>query len=91
MILTRTKDMTSGNPVKLILVFALPILAGNILQQLYSLVDSLIIGRILGVTALTAVRLPAGWTGLFSLSPWDWHRAIRFMQRSATEGKGFRI
>ena len=63
--------MTSGNPVKLILVFALPILAGNILQQLYSLVDSLIIGRILGVTAL--------------------HRAIRFMRRSVTEGKGLRI
>ena len=52
--------MTSGNPVKLILVFALPILAGNMLQQLYSLVDSLIIGRILGVTALTAVSA-SGW------------------------------
>ena len=52
--------MTSGNPVKLILVFALPILAGNMLQQLYSLVDSLIIGRLLGVTALTAVSA-SGW------------------------------
>ena len=58
--MTRTKNMTSGNPVKLILVFALPILAGNMLQQLYSLVDSLIIGRILGVTALTAVSA-SGW------------------------------
>ena len=58
--MTRTKDMTSGNPVKLILVFALPILAGNVLQQLYSLVDSLIIGRMLGVTALTAVSA-SGW------------------------------
>ncbi len=52
--------MTSGNPVKLILVFALPILAGNLLQQLYSLVDSLIIGQLLGVTALTAVSA-SGW------------------------------
>jgi len=52
--------MTSGNPVKLILVFALPILAGNMLQQLYNLVDSLIIGRMLGVTALTAVSA-SGW------------------------------
>ena len=51
----RTKDMTSGNPVKLILIFAFPILAGNLLQQLYSLIDSLIIGQLLGVTALTAV------------------------------------
>ena len=52
--------MTAGNPVKLILIFALPILAGNLLQQLYSLVDSLIIGRLLGVTALTAVSA-SGW------------------------------
>ncbi len=56
----RTKDMTAGNPVKLILIFAFPILAGNMLQQLYSLVDSLIIGRLLGVTALTAVSA-SGW------------------------------
>ena len=56
----RTKDMTSGNPVRLILVFALPVLAGNLLQQFYSLVDSLIIGQLLGVTALTAVSA-SGW------------------------------
>ena len=60
MALVRTKDMTADNPVKLILVFALPILAGNMLQQLYSLVDSLIIGRLLGVTALTAISA-SGW------------------------------
>ena len=58
--MARIKDMTSGNPVKLILLFALPILAGNMLQQLYSLVDSLIIGQLLGVTALTAVSA-SGW------------------------------
>ena len=54
------KDMTSGKPVKLILVFALPILIGNMLQQFYSLIDSLIIGQLLGVTALTAVSA-SGW------------------------------
>lgn len=58
--MVQTKDMTAGNPVRLILIFALPILAGNMLQQLYSLVDSLIIGRLLGVTALTAVSA-SGW------------------------------
>ena len=58
--MARTKDMTSGNPVRLILGFALPVLAGNLLQQLYSLVDSLIIGRLLGVTALAAVSA-SGW------------------------------
>ena len=45
---TRTQDMTAGSPVRLILIFALPILAGNLLQQLYSLIDSLIIGQLLG-------------------------------------------
>lgn len=58
--MARIKDMTSGNPVKLILAFALPILAGNMLQQFYSLIDSLIIGQLLGVTALTAVSA-SGW------------------------------
>ena len=52
--------MTSGSPVRLILRFALPILAGNLLQQLYNLVDSLIVGRLLGVTALAAVSA-SGW------------------------------
>ena len=56
----RTQDMTAGSPVRLILIFALPILAGNLLQQLYSLIDSLIIGQLLGVTALTAVSA-SGW------------------------------
>ena len=54
------KDMTRGNPTRLIVLFALPVLAGNALQQLYSLVDSLIVGRILGVTALAAVTA-SGW------------------------------
>ena len=58
--MAQTKDMTTGAPVKLILAFALPILAGNLLQQFYSLIDTLIIGQILGVTALTAVSA-SGW------------------------------
>ena len=58
--MARTRDMTTGRPVRLILGFALPVLAGNLLQQLYSLIDSLIIGRLLGVTALAAVSA-SGW------------------------------
>lgn len=49
------KDMTSGSPTKLILGFALPLLAGLLLQQIYSLVDTIIVGKVLGVTALAAV------------------------------------
>lgn len=56
----RTKDMTRGNPTRLILTFCLPIVAGNLFQQLYSLVDTLVIGQVEGVTALAAVSA-AGW------------------------------
>ena len=56
----RTRDMTRGNPTKLILSFCLPIIAGNLFQQFYSLVDTLVIGQVEGVTALAAVSA-AGW------------------------------
>ena len=48
-------DMTVGNPTKLILLFALPLIAGNFLQQLYNMVDSIVVGRFVGTTALAAV------------------------------------
>lgn len=50
-----TKDLTHGSPAKLILGFALPLLAGMLFQQLYNLVDTMIVGRFLGVTALAGV------------------------------------
>ena len=56
----RTMDMTVGSPLKLILVFMLPIMGGTLLQQFYSLVDTVIIGRVEGVTALAAVST-SGW------------------------------
>lgn len=49
------KDMTSGNPMKLILGFAVPLLFGLLFQQLYSMVDAVIVGHYLGVDALAAV------------------------------------
>ncbi len=50
-----TKDMTTGNPVKLILLFSIPLLIGNIFQQFYSMADTIIVGRFLGINALAAV------------------------------------
>lgn len=50
-----TRDMTTGSPVKLILLFTLPLLIGNLFQQLYSMADTFIMGRTLGVNALAAV------------------------------------
>ncbi len=50
-----TKDMTQGKPMKLILGFSIPLLLGFLFQQFYSLVDTLIVGRYLGVDPLAAV------------------------------------
>ena len=49
------KDLTVGEPARLILFFTLPLLAGNVFQQLFGFVDTLIVGRFLGVEALAAV------------------------------------
>ena len=53
--MSQTKDMTIGNPSKLILAFGMPLLAGNLLQQLYNMVDTIVVGRGVGVDALAAV------------------------------------
>lgn len=48
-------DMTVGNPLSHILKFAVPLLVGNIFQQFYSMVDSIVVGRYVGANALAAV------------------------------------
>lgn len=50
-----TKDMTVGSPMRLILGFSIPLLCGALFQQFYSVVDTVIVGRILGVNALAGV------------------------------------
>ena len=49
------RDLTTGNEAKLIFNFALPMLIGNVFQQLYSSVDGIIVGRFLGKGALASV------------------------------------
>lgn len=49
------KDMTVGSPLKMILLFSLPVLMGNIFQQFYNMVDTIIVGQYLGEDALAAV------------------------------------
>ena len=49
------KDMTKGNPMRLIFAFAIPMLIGNVFQQLYNMVDSIVVGRFVGPNALAAV------------------------------------
>ena len=50
-----TKDLTTGSPMRLIAGFALPTLFGMLFQQLYNMVDAMIVGKLLGASALAAV------------------------------------
>ena len=64
-----TRDMTIGNPTKLLLQFSVPLLIGNIFQQFYNMVDAIVVGNYEGAEALAAV----GTTGpinflIFSLA-----------------------
>ena len=52
---TRTRDLTVGSPMKLILSFMLPLMFGLLFQQFYSMVDTVVVGKFLGVDALAGV------------------------------------
>lgn len=51
----RIQNMTQGRPGKLIFVFAMPLMVGNVFQQLYTVVDTMVVGKYLGVGALAAL------------------------------------
>ena len=53
------KSMTSGNSLKLLLTFMVPLIIGNIFQQMYSISDIIIVGRTIGVNALASVGAAA--------------------------------
>ena len=50
-----TKDMTTGSPMKNIIKFCLPLMVGNLFQQLYNMADAIIVGKCVGKDALSAV------------------------------------
>src|SRR5574344_449332 len=58
-------NMTTGSPVRHILIFALPLFIGNVFQQLYNMVDSIIVGNFVGSNALAAVGACGSLTWLF--------------------------
>lgn len=62
----RTKNMTEGKPLGLIFTFALPLMAGNVFQQLYTVVDTMVVGQVLGVSALAALGA-SDWTNWMML------------------------
>lgn len=62
---TYVQNMTTGSEMKHIVKFTLPLLAGNLFQQLYNIVDSVIVGKHLGANALAAVGATGSMTFLF--------------------------
>ena len=60
-----TVNMTVGSPVRLILTFSVPMLIGNIFQQLYNFVDSVIVGQFVGADALAAIGATGSITFFF--------------------------
>ncbi len=61
-----SNELTTGKPMRVILRFAFPILLGNVVQQFYYLMDSIIVGRFLGVDALAAIGSTGSVTFLFT-------------------------
>ena len=60
----RVRDMTQGSPTRLIIAFAIPLFIGNIFQQVYSMVDTMVVGYHLGDTGIAAIGATAA---LYSL------------------------
>ena len=50
-----TKDMTTGNPARLLFGFSLPLMLGNVFQQFYTIVDTIIVGQGVGMQALASI------------------------------------
>ena len=59
------KDMTTGNELPLLLRFSLPMLVGNIFQQFYNMVDSIVVGNYVGTNALAAVGMTSSLNFLY--------------------------
>lgn len=72
-------SMTSGAPFRAILTFATPLVLGYILQQLYLIIDAVIVGRWIGVGALAAVELRAASCSLSWVSATGRVQALPFL------------
>ena len=62
---TLNADMINSNPLKAILLFVIPLMMGNIFQQFYNVVDSAVVGRFVGMSALASVGASYSVTAVF--------------------------
>ena len=61
----KTMNMTEGSPIRLLIAFSVPMLIGNIFQQFYNLVDSVVVGRLVSADALAAIGATGSITFMF--------------------------
>ena len=73
------RDLTSGPEGRLVFTFALPMLIGNLFQQLYNLVDSMVVGQFVGKAALAAVG-----SSILFIAGGRWKRRALAMSTTAT-------
>lgn len=64
------KSLTTGHPAKIILLFTVPLLIGNVFQQLYGFADAFVVGRLIGIDALAAVGSTGGLSFLLLGFAW---------------------
>jgi putative MATE family efflux protein len=68
--MAKTLDMTQGRPASLIIRFAIPLIIASVFQQVYSLVDSIIVGQFVGANAFSAVGATNALNGMFIAICW---------------------
>ena len=78
----KVKNMTEGRPLGLILTFAFPLMIGNVFQQLYTMVDTMVVGQALGVGALAALGAAAwiNWMVLGTMQGFSQGFSIKMAQ-----------
>ena len=82
--MVRVTDMTHGRPIRLILLFSLPLMLGSVFQQLYTIVDTIIIGRGVGMQALASIGA-ADWINWLVYGDCRaLRRALRFSRRRSS-------
>jgi len=83
-------DLTSGSPLRLIVFFTIPLLVGNLFQQLYLFTDAVVVGRLIGVDALAAVGATASLTFLLIGFTWGSSAGLAIPVAKAFGAKNYR-
>ena len=85
---SKEMDLTTGNPFRSLLKFAIPVILGNLFQLFYTLADSVIVGKTLGADFPGSSRFHQ-YYHLFCILLYQWiHRRFRYLSGTEMRGKG---